>query len=152
MAINLAKAWRDLADPITPIKAEKNDVANSPSKIKSPEIFVYQSVSWVLAIWKRKLTSCIMFKSLYMESREIEAPIDKITKVYVMNVKRSPCSVPLGIDLLGFRRSPDILAPLYSIKHHVRTSRHTRRMRNLRKNSTTCWKKDAKEILEIHSP
>ena len=65
-----------------------------------------------------------MFKSLYIESREIEAPIDKITKVYVMKVKRSPCSVPLGIDLLGFRRSPDILAPLHSIKHHVGISRH----------------------------
>ena len=45
MAINLAKAWRDLADPITPINAEKNAVANSPSKIKSPEIFVYLPVS-----------------------------------------------------------------------------------------------------------
>lgn len=45
MAINLAKAWRDLADPITPINAEKNAVANSPSKIKFPEMFVYQTVS-----------------------------------------------------------------------------------------------------------
>lgn len=91
-----------------------------------------------------------MFKSLYIESREIEAPIDKITKVYVMKVKRSPCNVPLGIDLLGFRRSPDILAPLYGIKHYVGISRHG--TQNVRKNSTTCWKKDPKETLKVHSP
>lgn len=37
--------------------------------------------------------------------------MDMITSVYATNVTRSPFRVPDGIDLLGFRRSPDILAP-----------------------------------------
>jgi len=36
-----ARAWRDFADPMTPIKAEKKAVANSPSRTRGPDIFVY---------------------------------------------------------------------------------------------------------------
>lgn len=43
----------------------------------------------------------------------ILAAIERITIVYVMNVKTNPDRVPFGIDLLGFFRSPDIEAPLY---------------------------------------
>jgi hypothetical protein len=35
----------------------------------------------------------------------------KMTSVYVIKVKARPERVPLGIDLLGFFRSPDMLAP-----------------------------------------
>ena len=34
------RAWRDFADPMRPIKVEKKDDANSPSKIRGPDIFV----------------------------------------------------------------------------------------------------------------
>ena len=37
---SLARAWRSFADPITPIKDEKNAVANSPNNINMPEILV----------------------------------------------------------------------------------------------------------------
>ena len=36
----------------------------------------------------------------------------RITIVYVMNVRAKPDKVPFGIALLGFLRSPDMLAPL----------------------------------------
>jgi hypothetical protein len=35
-----------------------------------------------------------------------------MTRRYEIKVKARPARVPLGIDLLGFFKSPDILAPL----------------------------------------
>lgn len=43
------------------------------------------------------------------------AAIAKITSVYRINVKAKPESVPFGIDLLGFFKSPDMLEPLLAI-------------------------------------
>ena len=54
----------------------------------------------------------MIFRSLYIESLVIDAPIARMTRVYVKKVQSSPWRVPLGMDLLGLRRSPDILAPL----------------------------------------
>lgn len=44
----------------------------------------------------------------------IEAAIASTTSVYTTNVKASPESVPFGIDLLGFFKSPDMLEPLFA--------------------------------------
>jgi hypothetical protein len=39
--LSLARAWSSFADPITPMRAEKKDVANSPSSIIIPEMLTY---------------------------------------------------------------------------------------------------------------
>ena len=51
------------------------------------------------------------FKLVYRVSREMVAPIETITSVYATNVNSRPWSVPAGMDLLGFFRSPLMLAP-----------------------------------------
>lgn len=42
----------------------------------------------------------------------MEAAKAIMTNVYVMKVKHRPPRVPFGMDLLGFLKSPDMLAPL----------------------------------------
>lgn len=42
----------------------------------------------------------------------MEAAKASITAVYAAKVSPSPLKVPFGIALLGYRRSPDMLAPL----------------------------------------
>jgi hypothetical protein len=49
---------------------------------------------------------------LYSEALVKVAAIANITRVYKTKVKASPYKVPFGIDLLGFFKSPDMLAPL----------------------------------------
>ena len=38
--LSRARAWSSLADPMTPIKDEKNDVANSPRRTSTPDRLV----------------------------------------------------------------------------------------------------------------
>lgn len=57
-----------------------------------------------------------MLTLLYKDSRVIVAAIDRITRVYVRKVVPRPLKVPLGMDLLGFLRSPDILEPLPMVR------------------------------------
>lgn len=52
----------------------------------------------------------------------IEAAIASTTSVYTTNVKASPESVPFGIDLLGFFKSPDMLEPLFASQLLVKIS------------------------------
>lgn len=109
-----AKACSDFAEPITPIKAEKKEEANSPPRMRCFEILIYYRVNILVAIHditKGVPTSCIILRFLYKLSRLIVAPIDNMTRVYATKVNMSPCKVPLGIDLLGVLKSPDMLAP-----------------------------------------
>lgn len=110
-----ARACSDFAEPITPIKAEKNEEANSPPRIRFFEMLTYSRIGNLSNMMRDSTggvpTSCMIFRFLYKLSRLIVAPIDKMTRVYATKVNMRPCKVPLGIDLLGFFRSPDILAP-----------------------------------------
>lgn len=49
--------------------------------------------------------------------------MERITTVYVTNVRSIPDNVPFGIDLLGFFKSPDILAPLRQVSDNRNTHR-----------------------------
>lgn len=80
---------------MTPINVEKKELANSPARMTSPETLV----SWMTLAF------------LVKEDLVIVAAMARITNVYSTKVVAKPYSVPLGIDLLGFRKSPDMLAP-----------------------------------------
>ena len=56
-------------------------------------------------------TSCITLISAYNVSLVTVAAIENITARYMKNVRAMPANVPVGIETLGFFRSPDILAP-----------------------------------------
>lgn len=58
-----ASACSSFADPVTPIKTENEDVANSPSRMMTPEILV----------------SCMILVLLMNDSRVILAAMAKIT-------------------------------------------------------------------------
>lgn len=73
--------------------------------------------------------------------------MERMTSKYDMNVKARPARVPLGMDLLGFFKSPDILAPLSRISNFVvcRVGTH------LRKDTTSSGEQNAEEVLETLS-
>lgn len=68
--------------------------------------------------------------------------------MYIINVRASPESVPLGMDLLGFFKSPDILAPLYL---PLETAIGPRTL-YLRKDTPGSGEQNPKEVLEVFSP
>ena len=94
-SLSLARACISLADPMTPIRAEKKVVAHSPAKIKGAQILV----SWMILGFPRKEAWVVLDAS------------DTITSTYAIKVDSMAHNVPTGIALLGFFRSPDMEAP-----------------------------------------
>lgn len=94
-SLSFARAWKSLADPIIPIKAEKKVTAHSPASMIGEDKFVSERT---LLLASR-------------ESRLVVAAMDRTTTKYTMNVVNMAQSVPFGIALLGFLRSPDMDAP-----------------------------------------
>lgn len=80
---------------MTPIVAEKNVTAHSPAKI----------------IGLDKLMAERIFAFAKNEAGVVEAAMDTMTIKYTIKVASMAQSVPLGIVVLGFFKSPDMEAP-----------------------------------------
>ena len=72
--LSLESACNSLADPMTPINVEKNELANSPARITTPEILV----SWITLAFLTK------------DDLVIVAAMAKVTSVYKTKVVPSP--------------------------------------------------------------
>jgi hypothetical protein len=94
-SLSLARAWRSLAAPIRPIRAEKKVVATSPAKMMGGQMLV----------------SCITFPLWTKDECVALEANDKITVVYAIKVVNIAHSVPTGMSFDGFRKSPDMEAP-----------------------------------------
>jgi hypothetical protein len=93
--LSLARACSNFAAAMTPIKAEKKVVANSPAKIPGGQMLV----SWIMLGFRRN-EWCLV-----LDAKET------ITSRYARKVDNIAQSVPRGMALLGLRRSPDMEAP-----------------------------------------
>ena len=87
----------------------------------------------------------------------MEAAIASITTVYAKNVRASPPRVPFGIALLGYWRSPDMLAPLdsdvsRSKEHCEALSQDSTASAHSRKYATSSREKDSEQRSKAFLP
>lgn len=94
-SLSLASAWKSFAAPITPMVAEKKVTAHSPANM----------------IGLDKLMADRIFEFAKKDSCVVEAAMETRTTKYTAKVENMAQSVPLGMALLGFLKSPDMDAP-----------------------------------------
>lgn len=98
MTISVSENWRaciSFADPMKPIKAEKNVTAYSPARM----------------IGGQNLMAEMMFSFRRREACVMLAANERIPTIYTTSVVSMAQSAPWRLDLLGLRRSLDIEAP-----------------------------------------